>query len=103
MEEKTEYIEIAKFKLNPGFSDEQFLEAELEVRSGEIKSTRGYLGRELFKAENNEWVVILRFDSQNNMEAFLAVLKQERPESLKKYASAIDFSSMRMEFFHKIL
>lgn len=103
MENKTEFIEIAKFKLKPGFSDEQFLEAELEVRNGEIKSNKGYLGRELFKAENNEWVVILRFDSQDNMEAFLAVLKKERPESLQRYASAIDFSSMRMEFFHKRL
>ncbi|MEP7134872.1 MAG: antibiotic biosynthesis monooxygenase [Chloroflexota bacterium] len=103
MENKTEYIEIAKFKLKEGFNDEQFIEAEQKVRNGEIKSAKGYLGRELFKAENNEWIIILRFDTKKNMEAFLASLKKELPESLKTYASAIDFSSMRMEFFHKIL
>ena len=46
-----EYIEIAKFKLKEGFTSEQFIEAEKEVRAGIIKNTKGYIGRELFKNE----------------------------------------------------
>lgn len=96
-----EYIEIAKFKLNQGFTDEQFIEAEKIVRNGIIKETKGYLGRELYKSESNEWTIILRYDTKENMETLLASLKTNLDDSFKPYASMIDFSTMRMEFFTK--
>lgn len=98
---KMEYTEIAKFKLKEGFSTEQFLEAEKNVRAGNIKDAKGYISRELFKNPNNEWVIILRFDNKENLEDFLASLKQELHQSFKNYASMIDFSTMRMEFYNK--
>jgi heme-degrading monooxygenase HmoA len=46
---KSEHIEIAKFKLKDGFSDKQFIEAEIAVRNGMIKSQKGFISRELSK------------------------------------------------------
>ncbi len=96
-----EYTEIARFKLKEGFSAEQFLEAEKEVRAGIIRHAKGYISRELFKNSNNEWVIILRFDNKENLEIFLASLKQELHQSFRNYASMIEFSTMRMEFYNK--
>lgn len=96
-----EYIEIAKFQLKEGYSNEQFIEAEKEVRAGIIKDIKGYIGRELYSTENNEWVIILRFDTKENLEALLSSLKKELHSSFKRYASMIDFSTMRMEFYNK--
>ncbi|OHD16012.1 MAG: hypothetical protein A2086_04830 [Spirochaetes bacterium GWD1_27_9] len=101
MTSKSEYIEIAKFQLKAGFSDEQFLQAEQTVRKGIIKDTKGYIGRELFKNENNEWTVILRYDTKENMDALLALLKKNLHPSFQDYASMIDFSTMRKEFLFK--
>ena len=47
-----EYTEIAKFKLKQGISDEQFIEAEKNVRNGIAPTTKGYKGRELYKDNN---------------------------------------------------
>jgi heme-degrading monooxygenase HmoA len=96
-----EYIEIAKFKLKDGFKDEQFIEAEKNVRNGIAPTTRGYRGRELYKDDNNDWVIILRYETKRDMEAWMIALKQD--PTMKVYGSMIDFSSMRMEFFNKQL
>lgn len=96
-----EYIEIAKYKLKEGFTDEQFIEAERILRAGEINQFKGYIGRELIKCEDSEWAIILRFDNKENMDNLLQSLKETRPESFKPYASMIDFSTMRMEFYNK--
>ena len=96
-----EHIEIVKYKLKEGFTDTQFLAAETELRNGSIKAVKGYIGRELYKSDKNEWALILRFDAKENMDAFMLSLKQERPESFKAYASMIDWETMRLEFFTK--
>lgn len=94
-----EYIEIAKFKLKPEITNEQFIEAEKNVRGGLAPSTKGYKGRELYKDDNNEWVIILRYETKADMDAWFVALKQD--PSMKVYGSMIDFPSMRMEFFNK--
>jgi heme-degrading monooxygenase HmoA len=96
-----EHIEIVKYKLKGGFTDAQFLEAEKELRNGSIKDAEGYIGRELYKSGENEWALILRFKTKENMDTFLLSLKKERPESFKAYASMIDWETMRTEFFTK--
>jgi heme-degrading monooxygenase HmoA len=96
-----EYTEIAKFKLKQGISDEQFIEAEKNVRNGIAPTTKGYKGRELYKDNNNEWVIILRYETKEDMDAWFIALKQD--PSMKVYGSMIEFPSMRMEFFNKQL
>lgn len=94
-----EYIEIAKFKLKEGFTGEQFIAAEKNVRNGIAPTTNGYKGRELYKDDNNEWIIILRYETKVDMDAWFVALKQD--PSMKIYGSMIDFPSMRMEFFNK--
>jgi heme-degrading monooxygenase HmoA len=94
-----EYVEIAKFKLKEGITDEQFIEAEKNVRNGIAPTTKGYKGRELYKDDKNEWVIILRYETKEDMDAWFVAMKQD--PSMKVYGSMIDFPSMRMEFFNK--
>ena len=96
-----EHVEIVKYKLKEGFTDAQFIEAEKEVRNGSMKDVEGYIGRELYKSDENEWAMILRFKTKANMDAFLLSLRKERPESFNAYAFMIDWETMRTEFFTK--
>lgn len=98
---KMEYIEIAKFKLKEGFTDTEFLEAEKLLRNGEIKTFDGYRGRNLYKDSENNWVIILKTTDKKSMDELLQRLKEKLPESFKPYASMIDFSTMRMEFYQE--
>ena len=96
-----EYIEIAKFKLKEGVTDEAFLQAEKTLREGEITTFAGYAGRQLYKDAENNWVVVLKTTSKDTMDALLKRLKENLPESFKPYASMVDFSTMRMEFYQE--
>jgi antibiotic biosynthesis monooxygenase (ABM) superfamily enzyme len=98
-----EYLEIVKYRLKQGVTDEQFLAAEKIIRNGMIKDTKGYIGRELSKSEDEEWCLVLRYDTKENMDALTAALKIKRDSSFIDYANAIDFSTMRTEFFQKRL
>ncbi len=99
MNVKPEYIEIAKFKLKAGFSDAQFIEAEIAVRSGMIKSQKGFISRELSKDAEGNWLMDMRFETKADMDSWMVALKQD--PTMKVLGSMIDFQSMRMEFFDK--
>ncbi|MBX7162738.1 MAG: antibiotic biosynthesis monooxygenase [Saprospiraceae bacterium] len=94
-----EYIEIAKFKLKEGFTDAQFIEVEKSVRKGLIKTQKGFIRRELSKDKNGFWLMDMRFDSKENMDAWFENLKQD--PTMKVLGSMIDFPTVRMEFFTK--
>ena len=96
---KMEYIEIAKFKLNDGFTDAQFIEAENSVRNGLIKTQKGFINRELSKDKDGFWLMDMRFDNKENMDAWFEALKQD--PTMKVLGSMIDFPTVRMEFFTK--
>lgn len=96
---RTEYIEIAKFKLKDGFADNQFLDAEIAVRDGMIKSQKGFISREISKDADENWFMYMRFETKENMDVWMVTLKQD--PTMKVFGSMIDFSSMRMEFFTK--
>jgi heme-degrading monooxygenase HmoA len=98
-EHKMEYIEIAKFKLKQGFTDEQFIEAEKSVRKGLIKSQKGFISRELGKDKDGFWLMDMRFDNKENMDTWFEALKQD--PTMKVLGSMINFPSVRMEFFTK--
>lgn len=99
MNTKPAYIEIAKFKLKADISDKQFLEAEIAVRNGMIKSQKGFISREISKDNESNWLMDLRFETKADMDAWFVVLKQD--PNMKILGSMIDFQSMRMEFFTK--
>lgn len=91
------YIELAKFKLRTGVSDEAFLQAERNIRNGRIRQQPGYLGREIGRGENDEWFIIIRWESAAAGEAWSPIFMQD-PHG-QAFASHLDFSSMRQEHF----
>lgn len=96
---KMEYIEIAKFKLKEGFTDKQFVDAEINVRKGLIKTRKGFISRELSIDKDNFWLMDMRFDTKENMDTWFEALKQD--PTMKVLGSMIDFPTVRMEFFTK--
>ena len=99
MNVKSEYIEIAKFKLKEGFTDKQFIDAEIAVRAGMIKTQKGFISREISKDTEGNWMIDMRFENKENMDAWLVALKQD--PTMKILGSMIDFTSIRMEFYTK--
>ncbi len=91
------YIEFAKFKLRAGVTDEAFLEAERNIRNGRIRQQQGYQGRELGKSENGEWLIIIRWESAADGEAWSPIFMQD-PLG-QAFAGCLDFSSMRQEHY----
>ncbi len=93
-----QYVELARFKTLPGVTDQQFLEAEMDVRRGALLTFAGYVSRELWKGDQDEWVVILRFKDKAGMDALLEALRTDPHESFRKYGALIDRTTMRVEF-----
>ena len=98
---KSEYIEIARFKLKEGFTDVQFIEAEIAVRGGMIKSQKGFISREISKDTEGNWLMDMRFDTKENMDAWFEALKND--PGMHVLGSMIDFTSLRTEFFDKMI
>jgi len=88
-------VELAKFKLRSGISEQDFLAAERRIRSGQIQHQAGYQGREIGRGDNGEWYVIIRWDSKINAEAWTPKFMQD-PDG-QAFAALLDFSTMRQE------
>jgi antibiotic biosynthesis monooxygenase (ABM) superfamily enzyme len=95
-------VEVATFKLKPDVTDSQLLALEARIRMGAISKQPGYISRELGKDEaSGVWLMVMRFDTRKNMDAWLANLKTV-PE-MKEMAGLLDMSSMQMAFYQSLL
>lgn len=91
-------IEVATFKLRSGVPDEALLTLESRIRIGAIARQPGYLGRELGKdPSTGDWLMVLRFDTRANMDAWLAAVKGA-PE-MRELGALIEPGTMAMRFF----
>jgi hypothetical protein len=91
-------IEIATFKLKSGISDEALLALESRIRVGAIARQPGYLGRELGKdVDKGDWLMILRFDTRANMDAWLVAVKGV-PE-MREMGAMMEPGTMTVRFF----
>ncbi len=91
------YIQLAHFKLKPGVSENALIEAERGIRDGKIRQQPGYLGRDLARGENGEWLVILRWENKEDGEAWSPIFRQA-PEA-QAFMAVLDMASMRQEHF----
>ncbi len=94
-------IEIAKYKLRAGADAGTLLEAEKQIQEGVARQQPGYLGRELLQGNDGEWVLIMRWQSQEAADAWWPALMQNpagktlgalvEPSSMQKatYSSAV--------------
>jgi predicted ester cyclase len=90
-------IETATFRLRPGVTDDQLLALERRVRGGAIARQRGYISRELAKADDGAWLVIMRFATRANADAWMVDLKSA-PE-MRELGGMIEPDSMSARFF----
>ncbi len=90
-------VETATFRVKPGVGDEQLLALERRVRGGTIAGQRGYLSRELAKADDGTWLVIMRFDTRAHADAWMTDLKAA-PE-MRELGGLIELDTMSTRFF----
>jgi hypothetical protein len=98
MNRSGQYVEFARFKTKAGITHEQFVLAEEAVRRGMLRSLPGYLSRELYRNDQGEWSVVLRFTDKASMDALLERLKEAPDESFKNFGAMIDRETMRVDF-----
>lgn len=69
-------IEIVTFRLKPGVTDEQFVEATQVMEREALGVLPGFLDRDTGPSQDGDWVVVLHWESpeaaQNSMDKFLA-------------------------------
>jgi hypothetical protein len=73
------------------------IEADGRVREGMLKTFEGYQARELYRGENGEWTVVLRFNNRTNLDALMAKLKVAPDDSFRQFGALIDRPTMRVE------
>jgi hypothetical protein len=91
------YLELGKFRLRAGVSTKALFEAERAIRHGRIQQQPGYLGRELGHNGNGEWLILIRWDSQEAGEAWSPIFMQD--PVAQQLIAAIDMSTMQQEHY----
>ncbi len=94
---KQQFLEVVKFKLKDGVTKEQFLKAEKDIRDGRIQSQPGYQGREVYLDNDNNWLIIITWDTKEAANAWTPIFNT-LPEG-GAFASLLEFSSARQEHF----
>jgi heme-degrading monooxygenase HmoA len=56
-------IDVVSFRLRDGVPDETFLVLTRQAEREFLQQQPGFLGRELLKGANGEWIGLLRWDS----------------------------------------
>lgn len=94
---KQQYIEVVRFALKAGVTQEQFLKAESDIRKGSIQVQPGYQGREVYQDHDGTWLIIITWDSQEAAEAWTPVF-MTLPEG-GAFGALLEFSSARQEHY----
>ncbi|MEI6142191.1 MAG: antibiotic biosynthesis monooxygenase [Mariniphaga sp.] len=97
MNVKSEYIEIARFKLKEGFTNKQFIDAESDIRAGAIQKQKGYQGRDLYLDSDGSWLIIIRWDNKASADAWTPIFMTLKEG--QAFGGLLDFSSARQEHY----
>jgi hypothetical protein len=62
-------LEIVTFKIKDGVKLPDFLKASAELEEGFARKQEGFLSRTFAKAEGNEWVDVIRWNTMADAEA----------------------------------
>ena len=62
-------LEIVTYKIKDGVMLPEFLKASAELEEGFAKKQEGFLSRTFAKAEGNEWIDVIRWQSMADAEA----------------------------------
>ena len=86
-------LEIVTYKIKDGVMLPEFLKASAELEEGFAKKQEGFLSRTFAKAEGNEWIDVIRWQSMADAEAAM-----ESPACAPMFGM-IDEPSVKMMHF----
>ncbi len=89
------YIELAKYKLLPGVDENVLMEVERQIQQEVGPTHAGYAGRELLRAEDGSFVLIMRWESAESASTWNTTLFASAAG--QKLGSLVDRPSMSME------
>jgi hypothetical protein len=87
------YIEITRYKITT--SESELLKASTDFQNGYLSNCEGYINRILAKADANEYIDILTWDSEEN--AKIAVENSMTNPIAGGYMANMDMDSIKME------
>lgn len=90
-------VETAWFKLKPQVSEKDFLAASKKAHDGYLSKCKGFISRELLKAEDGAWLDVVHFRTMEDADA--AAKNFPLSPSAREFEQAIDASSARMNRF----
>ena len=88
-------IELAKYKLLPNADPKALAEVEQQIQTEIGPKHPGYLGRELFRAADGSFVLIMRWENQESATSWNATLFAS--QAGQKLGSLVDPKSMSIE------
>jgi heme-degrading monooxygenase HmoA len=89
------YVELAKYKLLPGGDPNVLLDVEQEIQREVGPKHPGYIGRELLRAADGSYVLIMRWENQESASTWNKTLFDS--QAGQKLGSLVDPKSMSME------
>ena len=89
------YIELAKYKLLPGADPNNLMDVEQEIQREVGPKHPGYIGRELLRAADGSYVLIMRWENQESASTWNNTLFSS--EAGRKLGALVDPKSMSME------
>ena len=93
-------VEISKFKLVSGVSDDEFLKEAEAAEATFFEKQGGYIGSELLKDKGNRWVKVTNWNSMEDVrKAAKVMLNSPVAQSLMQ---KIDSSSILCNFYEKV-
>jgi hypothetical protein len=90
-------LEIVTYKIKDGVMLPEFLKASTELEEGFAKKQQGFIGRTFAKAEGNEWIDVIRWQSMADAEA-ASKAAMESPACAPMFGM-IDEPSVKMMHF----
>ena len=88
-------IELARYKLLPGADPNLLAEVEQQIQTEVGPKHPGYLGRELLRAADGSYVLIMRWENEGSAGTWNNTLFSS--EAGRKLGSLVDPKSMSME------
>ena len=94
-------VEISKFKLVSGVSDDEFLKEAEAAEATFFEKLAGYIGSELLKDKgNNRWVKVTNWNSMEDVQKAAKVMSNS--PVAQSLMQKIDSSSILCDFYEKV-
>lgn len=94
-----EVIEVVTFQLKPGVSYQEFAPIDKAVEVEHVSKQPGFISRESAIGTDREWLVLVRWESENDADASMNSFMDAKAAS--EFVDHIDASTMSMKRYMK--